>query len=822
MIKRLKIDHFCLFLLLGMGVLVSTAIDGQKVYSFSKALAGRINIHYGREAIYRDPLALALYEGTLFAPKPFSLILAGDSSHWTPVKADSTGRFFAWNPDDEIGFGPDGYLYLSYDSPKEQRALLDVEGSASLFFNGVLHAGDPYGYGWLRLPVKLKKGKNELLIRGLTFVKATLQFPAHPVFISRQDSTMPSIVLEHDRNLRGAVVIVNNTDKAMKGLRLVSEIEGKSVTTLLPELLPMSFRKLPFSFDASAITLKGNYVCNLTLKENGKTIDHNELQIDAVSDTDYYRSTFISKIDGSLQYFAVAPQLQARRGGALFFSVHGAGVEAIGQARAYLKKDWGNLVAPTNRRPRGFNWEDWGRLDALEVLSIAKTEFLPDPNRIYLTGHSMGGHGTWFLGATYPDKWAAIAPCSGYPTLKGYGSADGLIPDSSRSPMERLLLRSGNQSDVLSLATNYKKLGVYILHGDADPVVSVGYARQMRALLGGFQPDMAYYEYPGGVHWFGNQCVDWPAIFYYFSRHMINQEMDTVDFKTSNPGISATYRWCSIYQQLKPLDFSRILLNRDRKHNTIDGTSLNIKVLSIALKDFNQELPLRITLDGAPALIFDHVALTDTLYLLKDKNLWQFVSKPALRQKGPHRYGTFKDAFRNRMVFVYGTAGSKEETEQNLNKAKYDAENWYYRGNGSVDIIADRAFISERYADRNIILYGNASNNKAWASLLKDCPIQVSNGHLKMGDQSWNSDHLGAYFIWPSPLSDYNAIGVVAGSGILGMKAAGAGQYFAGGSGFPDFMIFDTDMLSKGANAVKAAGYYDNDWKLNKKDLLIQ
>jgi hypothetical protein len=71
----------------------------------------------------------------------------------------------------------------------------------------------------------------------------------------------------------------------------------------------------------------------------------------------------------------------------------------------------------------------------------------------------MGGHGTWFLGATYPGNWAGIAPCSGYPTLKEYGSADGKIPDSSRNNFEQLLLRAGNQSDVLKLVNNYKPLG---------------------------------------------------------------------------------------------------------------------------------------------------------------------------------------------------------------------------------------------------------------------------------------------------------------------------------------------------------------------------
>src|SRR5690606_28501771 len=112
------------------------------------------------------------------------------------------------------------------------------------------------------------------------------------------------------------------------------------------------------------------------------------------SGNEHYSSTFISEIDGSVQYYAVAPQsASSAEPPALFLSVHGAEVQAIGQARAYKPKDWGVLVAPTNRRPRGFNWEEWGMLDALEVLEIAKQKFKPDPKKIYLTGHSMGGHG---------------------------------------------------------------------------------------------------------------------------------------------------------------------------------------------------------------------------------------------------------------------------------------------------------------------------------------------------------------------------------------------------------------------------------------------
>jgi hypothetical protein len=45
------------------------------------------------------------------------------------------------------------------------------------------------------------------------------------------------------------------------------------------------------------------------------------------------------------------------------------------------------------------------------------------------------------------------------------------------------------------------------------------------------------------------------------------------------------------------------------------------------------------------------------------------------------------------------------------------------------------------------------------------------------------------------------------------MQAANANQYFAGGSGFPDYMIFRLQMLQTGATGILDAGFFQNDWK---------
>ncbi len=51
--------------------------------------------------------------------------------------------------------------------------------------------------------------------------------------------------------------------------------------------------------------------------------------------------------------------------------------------------------------------------DVLNVLERTIQEYGADRSRVYLTGHSMGGGGTWYLAHQYPELWDAIAPSAG-------------------------------------------------------------------------------------------------------------------------------------------------------------------------------------------------------------------------------------------------------------------------------------------------------------------------------------------------------------------------------------------------------------------------
>jgi hypothetical protein len=386
-----------------MGYLGSFAQE--KVY-FKQGLVVPASHRYGREAIYTDKLAHQLYTYNLKSPAEgteFDRNDTGKVFKWQSVKADTANRLLLPGLRRQFSFGTGAYFYLTYQSDKEQSAILNVQGNSGLYFNGEPHTGDPYRSGYLHIPVKLKKGLNELYVRGVV-ISAYLTFPSKQVLLANDDLTTPHIIVGRDNSsLKGAIVVINSSAKKLEGLRISATVAGKEVSEVVPPITGMSTRKVAFRFDGSNVNKKGTENAVIRLTQNGKTIDETNIELDAVEQTDKYKATFVSHIDGSVQYYAVTPQLNGtKENSALFLSVHGAAVEAISQARAYQSKDWGTLIAATNRRPRGFNWEDWGRLDALEVLNIGKNTFRPDPNQIYLTGHSMGGHGTWFLGATYP------------------------------------------------------------------------------------------------------------------------------------------------------------------------------------------------------------------------------------------------------------------------------------------------------------------------------------------------------------------------------------------------------------------------------------
>ena len=114
---------------------------------------------------------------------------------------------------------------------------------------------------------------------------------------------------------------------------------------------------------------------------------------------------------------------KTRRPKGLLIGMHGGGVGsgeagpmASGMSGGVSAHKWvGVFPEVLEKTERG--WTDSGTEEfVLELVDRAIRTFEVDWNRVYLSGHSMGGYGTWTLGAHHADRVAGLAASAGAPT----------------------------------------------------------------------------------------------------------------------------------------------------------------------------------------------------------------------------------------------------------------------------------------------------------------------------------------------------------------------------------------------------------------------
>jgi len=140
------------------------------------------------------------------------------------------------------------------------------------------------------------------------------------------------------------------------------------------------------------------------------------------------------------------------------------------------------------------NLSELSELDVLNVLAIAQHDFIIDPNRIYLMGHSMGGAGTIFMGQKHSEIWAAAA---------------AIAPAAfMMQPNEKALLGHFKEA----------KLPLMITQGDKDNVVPPEGTRTWAAAMDELGTEHEYIEKPGLDH--GTIIgPSMPDIFRFFAAH---------------------------------------------------------------------------------------------------------------------------------------------------------------------------------------------------------------------------------------------------------------------------------------------------------------
>jgi predicted peptidase len=192
---------------------------------------------------------------------------------------------------------------------------------------------------------------------------------------------------------------------------------------------------------------------------------------------------------GSLQCMLFgAPTLDGSKKWPLVVYLHGKGNRVL--TREHL--GWAAACAkPANYAerpcfifaPQCPDENGWGGATGANVLKTLKElmRYLPiDPDRVYLTGYSMGGYGTFAMLNDEPRLFAAGIPMA--------GSAD------------------------VAIARNLRRIPLWIFHGEKDETVSPEGSRAMAKALEKLKAPVKYTEFPGAGHGLGGKITDDPEV----------------------------------------------------------------------------------------------------------------------------------------------------------------------------------------------------------------------------------------------------------------------------------------------------------------------
>ncbi|HEV8484166.1 MAG TPA: prolyl oligopeptidase family serine peptidase, partial [Blastocatellia bacterium] len=190
-----------------------------------------------------------------------------------------------------------------------------------------------------------------------------------------------------------------------------------------------------------------------------------------------FKKAYRSKVDNTLQPYRIfVPAVYDRaKAHPVIIALHGMGGDensyfdgyANGAFKVEAEKRGYIVACPKGRQPASM-YRGPAEQDVMDVLAEVRRVYNIDPDRVYLTGHSMGGFGTWAIAMHHPEVFAALAPVAG-----------------GGNPLE------------LSKIVQIPEL---VVHGDADMTVRVESSRTMVEAAKKLGIEVKYIEVAKGSH----------------------------------------------------------------------------------------------------------------------------------------------------------------------------------------------------------------------------------------------------------------------------------------------------------------------------------
>lgn len=442
----------------------------------------------------------------------------------------------------------------------------------------------------------------------------------------------------------------------------------------------------------------------------------------------------------------------------------------------------------------------FGNADVHRCLAEAKRLLSVDENRVYLSGESMGGWGTWNVGTRNPEVFAAIAPVFGGNDYRAAMAEESL---AKLSPVEHFL---NERSSSWAQAESLNSMPIFVDHGDQDAAVKVEWSRWGVRLLQRWGYDVRYHEYPGKVH---EALATSNALIHVESMLEVkrNAYPRHVRVRSAELRNAAAY-WVRIEQRARPLEFMAVdaeLIDR----NVIRLDTQNVVDIVITpgpLIDATQ--PVRVVWNGIAhgmsARANGELRLTDAAY------------RPAKLHKQRTLPGSFDDFFNTPFAVVVGTS-SKDARVNAICRAHAEQfasswEQWQkYRPRYFLDTEISDADI-EKYS---LLLIGGPEANRVASRLAAHAPLRIRGDVITIDGQSFEARNAGVQMLYPNPRNPQRYLWLTAGTSASGLGFAAPSPYNLSAW---DFFIDDGRVPAPREQVMRertrvVSGQFDHNWR---------
>lgn len=453
-----------------------------------------------------------------------------------------------------------------------------------------------------------------------------------------------------------------------------------------------------------------------------------------------------------------------------------------------------------------------GEVDVMESLAHVHSQYSIDRQRIALRGFSMGGAGTWHLGAHYAGQWAAVAPGAGFVDTAIYQNIFNKEPKPTWWEQKLWKLY-----DVPPVAGNFRNTTVIAYSGELDSqkaaadLMEPAFKTEGMALTHIIGPKTGHKYEPK-------------------AKLQIANQVDAATDQGSNPYSDhvrlVTYslrynrmKWVSIHGMEQHWQEARVdaehLGNYQFRIKTSNVTKLMIGKLRVPNQGTTE---YTVTLDGQKLMVTPG-RFSPLLFIRHGK---QWATTESLAQnnlaKTPGLQGPIDDAFLSRFVFVPPTHKPMNETVGKwIEHEMQDAiTQWHRQFRGNV-IVKKPNELNQLDHASNLILWGDPQSNPLIAKLAKSLPIEWTSKGLRIKNKSWPADRFVPVLIYPNPMNLRRYI--VFNSGFT-FSEFGHMSNSMQNAKLPDYAVLDMSVpiahrIPKG---VAHAGFFGEQWDLTETE----